>query len=74
MSVVKVVELLAQSSKGWEDSAKTALAEAAKTIKDIKSVYVKEFQAEVENNQITQYRVNVKVSFLVHNQERAGKK
>lgn len=65
MSVVKVVELLAQSETSWEDATKMALAEASKTIRDIKSVYVKDFQAIVENDQITQYRVNVKVSFAV---------
>ena len=65
MSVVKVIEVLAQSEKGWEDAAQTAVSEAAKTVKGIKHVYLKEFQAEVENNQITVYRVNAKISFLV---------
>jgi len=66
MAVVKVVELLAQSEKGWEDATKIALKEAARTIRDIKSVYVKDFQAIVEDDKITQYRVNVKVSFTVN--------
>ena len=65
MAVVKVVELLAQSEKGWEDATQVALREAARTIRDIKSIYVKDFQAIVENDRITQYRVNVKVSFTV---------
>lgn len=65
MAVVKVVELLAQSNKGWEDATQVALKEASKTIRDIKSIYVKDFQAIVENDEITQYRVNVKVSFTV---------
>lgn len=68
MAVVKVVELLAQSEKGWEDATQVALREAARTIRDIKSVYVKDFQAIVENDQITWYRVNVKVSFTVDQQ------
>lgn len=66
MAVVKVVELLAQSEKGWEDATQVALKEAARTIRDIKSIYVKDFQAIVENDRITQYRVNVKVSFTVN--------
>ena len=66
MAVVKVVELLAQSEKGWEDATKVALKEAARTIRDIKSIYVKDFQASVEDDKITQYRVNVKVSFTVN--------
>lgn len=72
MAVVKVVELLAQSEKGWEDAVKVALKEASKTIRDIKSVYVKEFQAIVDNDSITQYRVNVKVSFTVNSQGGQG--
>lgn len=65
MAVVKVVELLAQSDQGWEHATQVALQEAARTIRDIKSIYVKDFQAIVENDKITQYRVNVKVSFTV---------
>lgn len=65
MAVVKVVELLAQSEAGWEEAVQEALTEASKTIRDIKSIYVKDFQAIVENDRITQYRVNVKVSFTV---------
>jgi flavin-binding protein dodecin len=65
MAIVKVVELLAESPESWEAATQTALAEAAKTIQNIKSIYVKEFQAVVENNRISAYRVNVKVSFEV---------
>lgn len=65
MAVVKVVELLAQSPNGWEDATKEALRVASRTIRNIKSIYVKEMQALVENNQITAYRVNVKVSFEI---------
>ena len=66
MAVVKVVELLAQSEKSWEDATQVALKEASRTIRDIKTIYVKDFQAIVENDKITQYRVNVKVSFTVN--------
>jgi flavin-binding protein dodecin len=70
MAVVKVIELLAQSPEGWEAATQEALREASMTIQGIQSVYVKEFQAIVENNQITNYRVNVKISFLVRDSER----
>ncbi len=72
MGVVKVVELLAQSEKSWEDAVNVALREASRTIRDIKSIYVKDFQAIVENDQITQYRVNVKVSFSVDGSRSGG--
>jgi dodecin len=65
MSVVKVIELLAQSEKGWEDAVDVAVSEAARTVRNIRSVYVKEFQATVEDNKVTSYRVTVKISFLV---------
>ena len=61
--IVKVIELLAQSDKGWEDAAQAAVSEASKTLRNIRSVYVKEFEGSVENGKITQYRVNVKISF-----------
>ncbi len=65
MSVVKVVEILAQSPKSWEDATKEAIRVASETIQDIQSVYIKEFQATVENNQIVNYRVDAKISFVV---------
>lgn len=65
MAVVKVIELLAQSNKSWEDATNVALQEAAKTVQNIQSIYVREMQAIVENNKITAYRVNAKVSFVV---------
>lgn len=65
MSVIKVVELLANSKKGWEDAAQNAVTHAAKTIKNIKSVYVQEQTAVVIGENITEYRVNVKISFEV---------
>jgi flavin-binding protein dodecin len=65
MSVHKVIEVLAQSDKGWEDAARQAVSEAGETVKGIKSVYVKDMQGIVENGKITSYRVNVKVTFEV---------
>ena len=47
MAIVKVIEILAQSEKGWEDAVNEAVAEASKTVDNIKSVYVKEFQTDV---------------------------
>jgi hypothetical protein len=65
MSVIKVVELLANSKKSWEDAAQNAVTHAAKTIKNMKSVYVQEQTAVVTGENITEYRVNVKISFEV---------
>jgi len=65
MSVVKVLELLAESEESWEDAARQAVAEASKTLRGISSVYVSEFQATVENDKIKNYRANVKISFVL---------
>ena len=63
--VVKVIEVLAESNKSWEDAASQALKKASKTLKNIRSIYIKELEAKVENNRITQYRINAKISFLL---------
>ena len=65
MPIVKVIEVLAQSAESWEDATRQALKEASKTVDNIENIYIKEMQAVVENNQITKYRVNAKISFLV---------
>jgi len=61
--VVKVIELMSQSPKSWEDAAQGAVEEAAKTLRNVRSVYIKEFTAEVDNGKVTNYRVNAKVTF-----------
>ncbi len=63
MAVVKILELLTESEESWEDAARQAVAEAAKTVRGIRSVYMSEFQATVENDKIKNYRANVKISF-----------
>lgn len=65
MSIVKVIEVLAQSPESWEEATRNAVSEAARTIRNIKNVYIKEMQAVVENNRITEYRVNAKISFVI---------
>jgi dodecin len=65
MPVVKVIEILAESPQSWEAATRVALEEATKSVRNIKSIYVKEFQAIVEDDQIVNYRVNVKIAFVV---------
>jgi flavin-binding protein dodecin len=65
MAIVKVIEVLAQSENSWEEATQEALREASKSVRNIQSIYIKEFQAVVENNQIVNYRINAKISFLV---------
>lgn len=72
MSIVKVIELSAQSAQGYEDAVRQAVERAARTIRNIRSVWVKEFEAVVENDQVTQFRVAVKISFLLDEGGSAG--
>jgi hypothetical protein len=65
MAVLKVIEILANSNKSWEDATQNAVKQAAKSIKNIRSVYVQEQSASVKGNDITEYRVNVKITFEV---------
>jgi flavin-binding protein dodecin len=58
MAVVNVIELLAESEESWEDAATT-------TLRGVTSVYAQEFQATVENDQVKNFRANVKVSFVL---------
>jgi dodecin len=70
MPIVKVIEVLAQSDQSWEEATREALREASKTVKGIQSIYIKEFQAVVENDQIVNFRVNAKISFVVRDDVR----
>ncbi|MEX0995726.1 MAG: dodecin family protein [Flavobacteriaceae bacterium] len=66
MAVLKVIEILSNSEKSWEDAAQKAVAHAAKSLSNIRSVYINEQSAVVENNKIKEYRVNAKITFEVN--------
>lgn len=63
MSVLKVIEILGNSPESWEDAVQRVITEASKSIKNIKSVYVKDMQATVKDNKISEFRVNAKITF-----------
>ena len=63
--ILKVIEVLAESDKSWEAAAANAVTRAAKSVHGIKSIYIKDMEAKVENNKITQYRINAKISFTL---------
>ena len=65
MAIVKVIEVLTQSGKSWEDAAQLAVTEAGKTVRNIKSIYIKEMQGIVKDDKIVEYRVNANISFLI---------
>jgi len=70
MAILKVIELMANSTKSWEDAAQQAVNDASKTLKHIRSVYVKDHSAAVKNNKIVEYRVTVKLSFEIEEEKK----
>ena len=65
MAVLKVIEILSSSEKSWEDATKKAVAHASKTLKNIRSVYVQDQSAAVKDNEVTEFRVNLKITFEI---------
>ncbi|MGE0352937.1 MAG: dodecin family protein [Gemmatimonadales bacterium] len=64
-SIVKVVEVIAQSEKSFEDAVQTAVKETGKTVRGMRSLWIDNFSVEIKDDKIANYRVNAKVSFLV---------
>lgn len=65
MPLLKVIEVLAESEVSWEDATKQAVANASKTVRNIKSIYIKNLEAVVDKDQVTRFRINAKISFLL---------
>jgi|APDOM4702015118_1054815.scaffolds.fasta_scaffold94449_2 flavin-binding protein dodecin len=68
-SIVKVLEVIAQSDKSFDDAAQQAVREAAKSVRNIKSVWIENFSGVVKGDRIVEYRVNAKISFVVESQK-----
>jgi len=65
MAIHKVIEVISQSEKSWEDAAHQAVKDAAKTVKQIRAIDIEHFSATVEKDRIVNYRVNAKITFEV---------
>lgn len=65
MTVVKVLELVGESQRDWQDAVQNAVAEAARTVRNITGVEVCNMTANVKDGRITEYKANVKVAFAV---------
>ena len=66
MAVMKVIEVLANSEKSWEDATRKAVKQAAKSVNNIKSVFVQSQSAVVNNDEVTEFRVNLKITFEIN--------
>lgn len=63
MSVLKVIEVLSSSETSWEDATKKAVEKATKSVKHIRSVYVQDQSASVKDGKVSEFRVNLKITF-----------
>jgi flavin-binding protein dodecin len=65
MAILKVIEVLSNSSTSWEDAAQNAVIEVSKTIKHITSVNINNQSLTVKDGRVDEYRLNVKITFAV---------
>jgi flavin-binding protein dodecin len=65
MSVAKVIEISSTSPHSFEDAVKQGIARSSKSIRGIRSAWVKEQRCNIENNKITSYQVNLQVTFIL---------
>lgn len=65
MSIAKVSEISATSTKSFQDAVEHGIARANKTLRNIQSAWIKEQQVRVKDGGITEYQVNMKVTFVI---------
>jgi flavin-binding protein dodecin len=65
MSVAKVTEIIAASPKNFEDALQVGIARANKTLQNVKSAWVEDQKVVIENGKIIEYRVTLKVTFVL---------
>jgi hypothetical protein len=65
MSVARITEITATSTKGFEEAVKSGISRATKTLKNVKGAWVHGMKVDVENGKIRSYRVNMKVTFVL---------
>ncbi len=65
MSVAKTIEIISTSTTGFDDAVSAGISEASRTVNNIKSAWVKDQSVTVDNGAITEWKVNLKVTFIV---------
>ena len=65
MSIAKVVEVNSSSNKSFEDAIQTGISKVTETVKNVQGAWINEQNVVIKDNKITEYRVNLKISFLV---------
>jgi flavin-binding protein dodecin len=65
MSVAKVTEIIASSSESFDDAVRVGIKRANKTLKNVRSAWVKDQKLSVKDGEISEYRVTLKVTFVL---------
>ena len=65
MSVARITEISSTSSKSFEEAIQSGIARATKTIRNVRSAWVKEQQIRIENGRIVEYQVNLMITFVL---------
>jgi len=65
MTIAKVIEVIAESDQSFDDAVNNGVADASSTVKNVKSIWVKEMTGVVENGKVKTFRVAMKVTFVV---------
>jgi dodecin len=65
MAVARVTEISSTSSQGFDDAIKQGIARATKTLRNVRSAWVKEQRVDIKNDQIAEYQVNLMVTFVL---------
>ena len=67
--IVKVLEVIAESDKSFDDAAQQAVREAGQSVRSMKSIWIDNFSGVIDGDRIVQYRVNAKISFVVEGRD-----
>jgi flavin-binding protein dodecin len=65
MSVARVTEIISSSKKGFDDAVAVGIKRASQTLKNVTAAWVASQEAMVDNGQVTEYRVRLKVTFIL---------
>ena len=66
MSIAKVTEISSSSTQSFEDAIRIGISRAANTIRGMKSAWVNEQKVVIEDGQVVEWRVNLKVTFVLY--------
>ena len=69
MSIAKVIEISAASPTSFDDAIRQGIARATETVSDVRGAWIKEQQVRVEGGKIVEFRVDMKVTFVLHGKE-----